>query len=186
MRREEEPRVLFVDDEELVVQSLKTALWKSAFKVETANSAREALAMLDRHVFDVIVSDERMPGMSGADLLAKVRRRFPKTVRIIFTGYSDRKATVRAINEGEVFRYLSKPCKLSDLQEALWAAMEFKQRLTELREIPLEQPLDQQRQQLFDELERVYPGITKTARDSQELIVIDEYEPCPSLVHRES
>lgn len=170
MKSAEPPRVLFVDDEELVAHSLKAALWNSVYQVATANSAAEALELLERQEFDVIVSDERMPGMSGAELLAAVRRRFPRTVRMIFTGFVDHEATIRAINEGEVFRYLTKPCRLPELEEALAAAIQFKRRLAAVREMPQ----DEQRQQLLDELERTYPGITSTARDSQELILIEE------------
>ncbi len=169
MKNQERPRVMFIDDEEIVVQSLKAALRNSPFQVATAGSAADALAQLELQEFDVIVSDERMPGMSGAALLAEVRQRFPETMRMIFTGYSDHQATLRAINEGGVFRYLSKPCSLPDLKEALAAAVSFKRHLTQVRRMPQ----DQQRRQLLDDLERTYPGITYTLRDSQELILID-------------
>ena len=79
-------RILLVDDEPEVTRSLKTALRKEPWDIETADSGEQALDLMDDQEFDVIVSDERMPGIRGADLLGQVRDRFPGTIRVMLSG----------------------------------------------------------------------------------------------------
>ena len=88
--------VLCVDDEPSILSALKRVLRSEDCKVLQAGSGTEALALLEQHPVDVVVSDMRMPGMDGAELLAQVRARWPTTSRILLTGYADMKATVGA------------------------------------------------------------------------------------------
>ena len=84
-------------------------MFRSSYEVSTATSGAEALAIVERQRIDVIVSDQRMPQMTGIELLSEMRQRSPNTVRILLTGYSDLVAIIGAVNEGEVYRFLNKP-----------------------------------------------------------------------------
>jgi putative nucleotidyltransferase with HDIG domain len=112
-------RILFVDDEPNILAGLRRMLrsmrreWRMAF----AQSGTEALAMLDETPFDVVVTDMRMPGMDGAELLQKVMESHPKTVRIVLSGQADREAILRAV--GPIHQYLSKPCDADTLKATL-------------------------------------------------------------------
>lgn len=116
------PVVLFVDDEPRVLTSMR-ALFRKGYQVRTANSATEALAVLADGPVDLIVSDQRMPHMTGVELLARVRREFPETRRILLTGYADLTAIESALNECEVARYLVKPCPPDELRAAAAAVL---------------------------------------------------------------
>lgn len=122
------PTVLFVDDESSVTEGIRTALRKAPFNVLTVNSGVEALDRLGEVPVDVIVSDERMPGMTGSQLLARVREDYPDTMRMILSGQADLQAAVRAINEGGIFRFLLKPCTAQDLASSVAEALEALER----------------------------------------------------------
>lgn len=106
--------VLCVDDEPNILRSLHWMLHKD-FDVMTAPDGHTALAMLRKHDFDVIVSDQRMPGMIGSELLREACKQAPRAMRILLTGYSDMQAILRSINEGEVFRFVHKPWSNEEL-----------------------------------------------------------------------
>ncbi len=116
------PVVLIVDDETEILRVLKKTL-DAEYDVMAASSAKEALALLSDAV-EIVLSDERMPEMSGSDFLKIVREKFPRTVGVIMSGYSDAEGLIRAVNEGELFRYISKPWDLPALLEALRLAHE--------------------------------------------------------------
>ena len=101
-------KVMFVDDDERVLNALK-ALFRDIYEVHTAIGGEAALAAMKAVEPQIVVSDQRMPGMAGVELLREVRKLMPRTVRILLTGYSDLAAMVGSINEGEVFRFVKKP-----------------------------------------------------------------------------
>lgn len=107
-------RVLCVDDEPHILRSLQWLLQKE-FDVVLATSGAEGLERLGQHDFDVVISDQRMPGMTGSEFLREVRRLAPRAMRLLLTGYSDLQAILRSVNEGEVFRFINKPWKLDEL-----------------------------------------------------------------------
>lgn len=109
-------RVLFVDDEERILSALKT-LFRSKYHVFTATDGEQALEFVRRFPIQVVMSDQRMPGMTGVELLREVRKESPETVRILLTGYSDLAAIVGSINDGEVYRFISKPWNNQDLAD---------------------------------------------------------------------
>ena len=113
--------VLFVDDEHRVLTSMR-AMFRREYEVLLANSGQEAIDLLRDHSVDVIVSDQRMPGMTGVEVLKAVKTLAPNAMRILLTGYADLKAIEASINEGEVFRYLTKPCPSGQLKEAIGLA----------------------------------------------------------------
>ena len=110
--------VLFVDDEPRVLTSMR-ALFRRDYNVHLANSGKEALALLKVQSVDVIVTDQRMPGLSGVETLAHVKRLAPNAMRILLTGYADANAIQGSINEGEVFRFLNKPCRPDLLKQTV-------------------------------------------------------------------
>jgi DNA-binding NtrC family response regulator len=110
--------ILFIDDEPRVLTSMR-AMFRREYEVLLANSGPEALALLRERKVDVIVSDQRMPGMTGVEVLKQVKKLAPNAMRILLTGYADLQAIEASINEGEVFRYLTKPCPSDELKEAV-------------------------------------------------------------------
>lgn len=121
------PVLLFVDDEERIIKLLGI-MFRSEYEVHTALSAKEALAIMETHDVDVIASDQRMPGKTGIELLSEVRQRWPRSVRILLTGYSDLVAIIGAVNEGEVFRFLNKPWNQAELRAVIAEAAELAQK----------------------------------------------------------
>lgn len=107
-------RVLCVDDEPNILRALSWLLNKE-FQVVTALNAQEGLALIRGGDFDVVLSDQRMPDMSGVDFLNEVRRLAPRAMRILLTGYSDMQAVLRSVNESEIFRYVNKPWDVTEL-----------------------------------------------------------------------
>ena len=116
------PSLLFVDDEERVTNALR-AIFRDNYDVATASGGEEALALVKERPFHVIVSDQRMPGMLGVELLREVKSLRPTSVRMLLTGYSDLAAIVGSVNEGEVFRFVSKPWNQDDLQATVGEAV---------------------------------------------------------------
>ena len=117
-------RILFVDDEERIVNLLRM-MFRTIYEVHTATSGAQALEIIRAHKIHVIVSDQRMPGMLGVELLAKVCQESPDTVRLLLTGYSDLAAIVGSVNEGEVFRFISKPWHQDEIRATLAEAAEI-------------------------------------------------------------
>jgi len=111
-------RVLFVDDEEKILNALR-ALFRSDYHVFTALNGTEALQLIKEHDIPVVVSDQRMPEMTGVELLRQVRKAAPKAVRLLLTGYTDLPALVGSINEGEVYRFVRKPWDNDDIRRIL-------------------------------------------------------------------
>ena len=123
MNREQLPLVLCVDDEPRVVEGLALHLRRD-YHVVTASGGHGALQLLKAHGAPaVIVSDMRMPGMDGATLLKHVRHLYPETTRILLTGDPGRDVAVAAVNEGQIFRYLTKPCPADQLRTAIEAGV---------------------------------------------------------------
>ncbi len=112
------PRVLFVDDEERVVNALRT-IFRDVYEVTVASGGEQALGFVRSQPFHVVVSDQRMPGMLGVELLREVKLVAPTTVRMLLTGYSDLAAIVGSVNDGEVFRFVSKPWNQDDLRATI-------------------------------------------------------------------
>jgi len=103
-------KILFVDDEPNILQSIQRQL-RNRFTLQTAGSGDEALRILkEEGPFSVIVSDMRMPGMNGVELLARVKDSYPETIRLMLTGNADQETAMEAVNDGQIFRFLTKPC----------------------------------------------------------------------------
>ncbi|HEX8960988.1 MAG TPA: HD domain-containing phosphohydrolase [Geobacteraceae bacterium] len=118
-----EESVLFVDDEQNILRAVARALADEDFRVLTAGNAEEALHHFRNEEIAVMVTDNRMPGTCGIDLLATVKRLSPDTVNIMMTGYADLPTAIEAINIGEVFRFVVKPWQDDDLVQVLTDAL---------------------------------------------------------------
>jgi two-component system NtrC family sensor kinase len=140
-----DPSVLFVDDDESNLIVCEAAL-ADQFPVLTAQDGQTALHLMEDHEVGVVVADQRMPQMSGVELLERVSETHPDTVRLILTAYADLPAAVDAINRGKVRRYLRKPCETTELRSEIQDSMA----LYELR-----RQLDVAQRRLIDS-ERVY------------------------------
>ncbi len=124
-------RILFVDDELRVLEGLRRMLYgmRSEWEMCFAESAEKALEMLSQQKFDVIVTDMRMPGMNGAELLAEVTEKYPDTIRFILSGHSDQHLVLKSV--GCAHQYLSKPCDADTLKNAVKRASDLRKLLAD-------------------------------------------------------
>jgi len=118
------PKVLLVDDEERILRSLGLLL-RMQYQVFATSDGHEALEILKREKIHVLISDQRMPVMMGSELLRHARDIAPDTVRILLTGYADADAALEAVNEGEIFRYITKPWGPKELRDTIAQAAEI-------------------------------------------------------------
>ena len=125
LQTDSKPRVLFVDDDADFLAAMARSLRSTQFEVTTACSGSSALDILERRgPFAVLVSDLRMPGMGGVELLGHARRLAPDTSRVLFTGQLDIEHALSAVNEGAIFRFIVKPCSTVMVATTIKAAME--------------------------------------------------------------
>jgi two-component system response regulator HupR/HoxA len=131
------PTVLVVDDEVRSQEALRRTL-EEDFEVYTASSATDALAVLEREWIQIVLTDQRMPGMSGVQLLREVRERWPDAVRIIISGYTDSEDIIAGVNDGGIYQYLLKPWQPEQLLLTLRAAAEMQRLQAENQRLSLE------------------------------------------------
>ena len=116
--------VLYVDDEENNLISFK-ATFRLKYHVHTALSGMEAMRIVEQHPIDIIITDQRMPQMTGVEFLEEVIKINPDPMRILLTGYADMSAVVEAVNKGKIFHYLSKPWSEAELDDTIQRAYEI-------------------------------------------------------------
>ncbi|MFN8549131.1 MAG: response regulator [Candidatus Eisenbacteria bacterium] len=165
------PRVLFVDDDVDLLATTRLGLSTEHYDVLTATSAEEALRLLAREEVAIVVSDDRMPGMRGADFLSVVAERHPTITTMLLTGFGDLDTAMRAINEARVHRFLLKPCFLPELKQILRDALQLRSLAgasTRLLEVA------RREQAARRELEAENPGITEVTRTDDGAFVIDD------------
>jgi DNA-binding NtrC family response regulator len=148
--------ILVIDDDAQILAMLQHVL-SSTYRVVTTTDPTQVLALIEKERPDVLMSDVEMPQLSGTALVALVRLAHPDVVRILLTGDSSLDSAVKAINEGEVFRYLLKPWKLQELRETLALAVARREELRVVTEVGLAAA---RRERLLADLEREHPGIT--------------------------
>lgn len=150
-------KLLLVDDEPRVLAGYRRAL-RQQCRIETAESGAEALEMLSQGgPYAVVVSDMRMPGMDGIELLEQIKQRWPNTVRVMLTGNAEQQTAVDAVNRGDIFRFLNKPCSPELLAETLRAGIRQHQLLTS-EKVLLQQTLRGAINALSEVLALVNPG----------------------------
>jgi len=121
------PRILIVDDEEAILETMSFT-FMDLYEIFTSTDAREGLEILDaKSPVACVITDQRMPGMTGVEFLAEASRRHPDTVRIMLTGFADAEATIQAINDGQVYAYVNKPWEPDELKQTVKRAVERNQ-----------------------------------------------------------
>jgi len=151
-----ELKILLVDDEPNVLAAFQRNL-RQRFALDTAQSGAEALRKIEQHgPYAVIVADMQMPEMNGLELLVQVQARHPDTVRIMLTGNADQKTAVEAVNRGQVFRFLNKPCPVELLAQTLQTAVRQYQLIRAEREL-LERTLNGTIRLLTEVLSSLHP-----------------------------
>jgi two-component system probable response regulator PhcQ len=158
----EKKTLLIVDDEANIIKSITRALMDDCYRIVTAMSGEEGLAKLRKHEVDLVISDQKMPGMSGLEFLKKVRVNYPNILCIILTAYGDMDTVLAAINEVGVYKFILKPWDQMDLRITIKRALESRD-LTRERDSLLGKVRTQEI--LLEELEKKYPGITRVERD---------------------
>ena len=162
-------RVLFVDDEERILTALKT-IFRGRYHVLTAANGQEALDFIAKFKIPVIVSDQRMPGMQGVELLRRAREISPDSVRILLTGYSDLASIVGSINEGEVYRFISKPWDNQDLQLIISEAVEIGQRMIDRKGSPTQPAQMDAAIMVLDQRPGVFDALRRLLGSTHELV----------------
>ena len=127
--------VLFVDDEVNILKALQRLLRSEHMNVLCASRAQEALELLDKQPCQVVVTDQRMPEMTGVDLLSQVRQRFPDIVRMMLTGYTEMDVAVDAINRGEIYRLITKPWNDDELRATIRQAFDHSDLKNEIKRL---------------------------------------------------
>ena len=163
--------ILLVDDEDEVRSALARSLRREPYELVTAQSGAEALGILRQRPIDVIISDQMMPEMTGLELIKTVKTEYPNVLRVILTGYADFETVKAAINEAEIYRFLTKPWDDDDLRLTLRNAVH---RLALERDNHHLKATVRRHEDRLRELERIHPGITHVTRDESGAIVLDE------------
>ena len=169
----EKYRLLLVDDEPAILRSLARLFRDNQVDLLFANSGEEALDIIKDNSVEVLVTDNLMPGMTGVELLRRVKDVSPDTVRIVLSGHSEMEAVLRAVNEGEAFRFVLKPWNDIDLKVTVNLALahyklthDNRQLIRELRE----------KSRLLDKIRQLHPGVVEASL--KELSSEDGYEVC--------
>jgi len=169
--------VLFVDDEPHVTAAIRRALRKEPYRVLCVNAPADALDRLRAEPVDVLVSDEQMPGMSGSELLARVRGEHPAVIRMMLTGHATLETVLRAVNDGGIYHIFIKPCNTVELAMTLRHALQRKDLIARSRRLV---QVARRQSALVQHLEDTHPGITRVARDDSGAVVIDENDTSPA------
>jgi len=166
-------KILLVDDETNVLSALKRALFDEPLDISSAGGGEEALSLMEKTPFKLVVSDERMFGMQGSEFLAQVREKYPDTIRIMLTGHATLEAAMKAVNEGEIYRFFAKPWNDHDLIFAIRSGIEKydleaenRRLLATIREQSLE----------IRVLEKRYPGISRVEKDNQGKFILPDID----------
>ncbi len=163
--------ILIVDDDPGVLSALKRTLADEPYEIFTATSGVDGLQMLNEHQIKLIISDEKMPGMSGSEFLTAAKKIFPNSIRIMLTGYADMDAAMKAINSGEIYRFFSKPWDDVELKLSISTALE-KFNLEEENRNLLKTVKRQEGE--LKQLEVNHPGITSLKKDEEGNLVLPE------------
>jgi len=163
-----ERTLLLVDDEENILSSLRRLLRRDGYTILTATSGQQGLEALATHRVDVIVSDQRMPGMTGVEFLHKAKDMYPDTVRLVLSGYTDLQSVTDAINEGAIYKFLTKPWDDAMLRANIEEAFRRKALSDD------NQRLAAELQHANRELERINERLTNVLADRERRLGMDE------------
>jgi len=163
--------VLIVDDEEMILKSIVRVLRNENYKVLTAQSGAEGLAVLKEYDVHLIISDQKMPGMNGLEFLKHVKRDYPQILTIMLTGHAEIEIAMNAINEAGVYKFILKPWDDNNLKITIRRALETLELIWE-RDSLVQQV--KARDAVLQNLEKEHPGISKVDRDEDGYIILDQ------------
>ncbi|HVE83600.1 MAG TPA: response regulator [Myxococcales bacterium] len=172
-------KILIVDDEENVCNALRRTLRREGYEIDVANHPAEALEKLLRTRYDLVLSDHLMPDMTGLELLKIVRNRHPDCMRLMLTGHADMQTAIDAINQGEIYRFLTKPWEDTELKVTLHLAFEQQDMERENRRLLA---MVRQHEGMMTRMEAEHPGICSIIRDERGAILIDEADAAPTAL----
>jgi len=164
-------RILVVDDEDNVCRALRRCLSREGYELFFANGPEAALTLLKTTRVDAVLSDHLMPNITGLEFLKRVRNMYPDSLRIMLTGHADMQTAIEAINQGEIYRFLTKPWDDTELKVTLFIGFEQLELERENRRL-----LAMVRRQgdFIKSLESEFPGIGKVVRDAEGVILMDD------------
>lgn len=162
--------IMVVDDEVVVLDSFKRVLKSEDYEIATAINPKDAFNRLKiQPEVKVVVSDIRMPLMDGMEFLKMIKREYPYIIRIVLTGYADVNNAIAAVNEGQVYRFITKPWDSAELKIILRLALQYQQSLEEYR-LPTRDTEGAIKS--MESLEKRFPGISTISTDEEGRIVI--------------
>lgn len=165
------PTLLCVDDEQNILSALKRLFRTERYKVLVADSGAQGLEVLAQEPVDVVISDMRMPEMDGAQFLEQVAKRWPKTMRILLTGYADIESTVAAVNKGKIYQYVSKPWNDEDIKLLVRRALEQKLLEHERRRLEaLTRKQNEELKHLNENLEKMVEARTSEVQQTADML----------------
>lgn len=171
-------RIQLVDDEPNILSALKRLLRPHGWEIHAYDSVEEALGGLQEHDYAVIISDYQMPTADGVTYLQFAKQRQPDAMRLVLSAHGDRSSMIKAINQAEVYRYLSKPWDDYEVVAAIKAAIDVYELKLENRRlldrINSQRQIIQAREQELLRLEKDNPGITRVQRDADGSVLIGE------------
>ncbi len=163
-------KILLVDDSPSILKALVRVFRSEGYEIFTAESAKEAVDVLENNDVDIIISDQNMPGISGNELLHTVRTLYPEVIRIMLTGCTDIEVAKQAINSGQIYRFFNKPWDDFELTVAVRHALA--QKALEKENDKLRSTIKSQQDQL-KQLEKEYPGISSRNVDRDGAWIIE-------------
>lgn len=172
--------ILIVDDEENVRHALRRALRRTPYQLVFADGPAMALELLKKEPVDIVISDHLMPETTGLEFLKLVRDRCPHAIRIMLTGHASMETAIEAINQGEIYRFLTKPWDDTELKITLHLAIEKLTLETENRRLLA---AVRAQQNLLKSLEKEHPGIASVVRDDSGAVLLTEEELASFEMH---
>jgi len=171
-------KIQLVDDEPNILSALRRLLKPQGWEIHTYDTVESALGGLLEHDYAVIVSDYQMPSADGVTYLQFAKQRQPDAIRLVLSAYGDRNSMIKAINQAEVYRYLSKPWDDYELVASIKSAIDLYQLKTENRrlrdELDTQKAMIRAREAELLRLETDHPGITRVLRDTDGSVLISE------------
>lgn len=162
--------ILIVDDEEKILKAIQRTLRNEDYDIFTAPGGEEGLKLLEMREFDLVMSDQHMPGMDGVTFLQKVKAEQPQTLTIMLTGAKEIQVAMQAINDAGVYKFIMKPWEDDDLKITIRRALES---LDLVRERDALRERVKSRDTLLQSLEKEHPGITQVDKDEDGYLILE-------------
>lgn len=171
--------ILLLDDEENILHSLTRLLRADGREILTALDAQEALEKLKSSPgVDLVISDNKLPNMSGVDFLIKVKQLYPDTIRVLITGYPDLDSVIKAINNGQIYRFITKPWQNEELKLLVKQALEYADIVKDNRALL---KIAKQQRDFVSYVQKKYPQVSVNEFDQTGLYIIDEQRTSETL-----